>query len=91
MATDIPGTDELVIDAVNGLLAKPADGQSLAKAILRLLAEPGLAGKLARQRRKRFNSSRFNTSPRNTDKFTGRWLVTRDDPNRAQATCRYRP
>ena len=47
IGTDIPGTDELVMDAVNGLLAAPADGQGLAKAILRLLAEPGLAAKLA--------------------------------------------
>lgn len=48
VATDIPGTDELVFDGINGLLVKPADGPSLAKAILQLLADPELAVKLAR-------------------------------------------
>jgi glycosyltransferase involved in cell wall biosynthesis len=48
VATEIPGTDELVENEVNGLVVKPADGRSLGEAILRLLAEPNLANTLAR-------------------------------------------
>ncbi len=44
IATNIPGTDELVIDDETGILVTPKDGDSLASAIITLLKNP-LEGK----------------------------------------------
>jgi len=53
MAADCPvvasrtgGIPDLITDGVSGLLAPPNDAETLATAILRILDEPGLAGRL---------------------------------------------
>ncbi len=43
------GVPELIVDGVDGLLAPPGDEAALARAADRLLADPELAGRLARQ------------------------------------------
>ncbi len=47
VATDVGGNRELVRDGETGLLVPPEDPRALAAAIERLLADPGLAGRLA--------------------------------------------
>jgi glycosyltransferase involved in cell wall biosynthesis len=42
VATAVDGTPEVVRDGVNGLLAAPGDVEGLARAVVRLLREPGL-------------------------------------------------
>lgn len=49
IATDIPGTNELVQDQVSGLLVPPADPHSLAEALLHLIQEPALRKRLVQQ------------------------------------------
>jgi glycosyltransferase involved in cell wall biosynthesis len=43
VATDIPGTRELIQHGVNGWLAPAGDAESLAGSVLDLLADPGKA------------------------------------------------
>jgi glycosyltransferase involved in cell wall biosynthesis len=53
VATDVPGSRELVIDGVNGLLVPPGNAAALAAAILKLVRQPDVARKMgiaARQR-----------------------------------------
>lgn len=47
VATDVPGTNEVVVDGRNGLLVRPDDPDALVKAIGRVLDEPGLGNRLA--------------------------------------------
>ncbi|HEU4648142.1 MAG TPA: glycosyltransferase family 4 protein [Gemmatimonadales bacterium] len=47
IASCIAGNDEAVVHGETGLLVPPADGGALAEAIQRLLADPGLAHRLA--------------------------------------------
>lgn len=47
VATDVPGTNEVVIDGANGLLAPPDDAEALAKALGRVLDDPELGKMLA--------------------------------------------
>lgn len=56
MASGVPvigtaegGTVQIIDDGVNGLLVPPEDDKSLAEAILKLVHDPGLAQRLARQ------------------------------------------
>ncbi len=46
VATSIPVVSEMIQNGENGLLVAPEDPQALAEGILRLLAEPGLRGRL---------------------------------------------
>lgn len=46
VATDLPVVSEMVRHGVNGLLVAPESPESLAQAIVRLLTEPGLRGRL---------------------------------------------
>jgi glycosyltransferase involved in cell wall biosynthesis len=53
VATDVPGSRELVVDGVNGFLVPPGSAVALAAAILKLVAQPDVAcrmGLAARQR-----------------------------------------
>jgi phenylacetate-CoA ligase len=47
VATAVGGVPEMVHDGVDALLAPPDDPSALAQAILRILHEPGLAGRLS--------------------------------------------
>lgn len=49
VATDVPGINEVVADGKNGLLARPDDPDALAKALGRVLDDPGLGRSLAAQ------------------------------------------
>ncbi len=51
VTTDMPGCREIVQDGENGLLVPPEDVQSIAKAIVRLLKDPGLRQKMGDQGR----------------------------------------
>lgn len=51
VATRVGGNPALVVDEITGLLVPPGDPVALAKAILRLIEEPVLAGRLAAQAR----------------------------------------
>jgi len=46
VSTTISGIPELIDDGLNGLLVKPGDAAALARAITRLLLDPGLASRL---------------------------------------------
>jgi phosphatidylinositol alpha-mannosyltransferase len=46
VASDIPGYREVVTHGVHGLLVPPRDPEALAKALIRVLTEPGLAARL---------------------------------------------
>lgn len=48
IATAIDGVREVVRDGETGLLVPPAEPEALSRAVLRLLGDPGLAGKLGR-------------------------------------------
>ncbi len=48
VATDVPGTRDLLTDGETGLLVPPDDPAALARAIERVLSEPALAGRLVR-------------------------------------------
>jgi glycosyltransferase involved in cell wall biosynthesis len=48
IATTAGGTPEAIVDGRTGLLVPPGDAAALARAILRLVADPALAGSLAR-------------------------------------------
>jgi glycosyltransferase involved in cell wall biosynthesis len=53
VATDVPGSRELVVDGVNGFLVPPGDAAALAAAILELVRQPDVARRMgiaARQR-----------------------------------------
>jgi len=50
-ATAIDGVLEVVRDGETGLLVPPANPEALSKAVLRLLGDPGLAGRLGRAAR----------------------------------------
>lgn len=52
VATDIPGTNELIQDDKNGRLAPPGDGAGLAQVILKTLAEPANLQRLSQQAQK---------------------------------------
>ena len=66
VATRVGGTSEAVQDGVNGLLVPPADPDSLANAICRLLADPALAVRLGNAARRsvieRFSMTRLATT-----------------------------
>jgi glycosyltransferase involved in cell wall biosynthesis len=47
VATDIPGSREIVKNGVNGLLVPPCDAQALAEAIYQLLVQPALRAEMA--------------------------------------------
>jgi phosphatidyl-myo-inositol alpha-mannosyltransferase len=47
VASDIPGYREVVTHGVHGLLVPPRDPEALARALVRVLTEPGLAARLA--------------------------------------------
>src|SRR5205085_392429 len=47
VATSVGGLKESVIDGITGLLVPPKDPESLARAIRKLLTDPGLAARLA--------------------------------------------
>jgi glycosyltransferase involved in cell wall biosynthesis len=53
VTTDIPANQDLMEHGVNGLLVRPDDAVGLAAAISRLLADPPLAGRLARSAREK--------------------------------------
>lgn len=52
ITTDAPGCRETVIDGVNGLLVAPRDAGALYTAMLRFVAEPGLAAAMGEQSRR---------------------------------------
>lgn len=47
IATDIPGSNHIIEDGVNGMLVPPADSESLSNAILLLIKSPDLRKKIA--------------------------------------------
>jgi len=51
VTTDMPGCREVVTDGVDGLLVPPRDAGALARAIARLLDDPGLAARLGQAAR----------------------------------------
>jgi glycosyltransferase involved in cell wall biosynthesis len=51
VTTDMPGCREIVQDGENGILVSPGDGQSVAKAIIRLLEDEELRQKMGKQGR----------------------------------------
>src|ERR1019366_9524586 len=51
VATAVDGTPEIVIDGQTGLTVPPGDPNSLAKAVCRILGDPGLGRVLARKGR----------------------------------------
>lgn len=53
VATRLSGIPELVEDGVTGLLVPPGDAEALAAAVTRLVRDPALAGRLAREGRAR--------------------------------------
>ena len=52
ITTDAPGCRETVIDGVNGLLVPPRDADALYAAMLRFVADPGLAVAMGEQSRR---------------------------------------
>ena len=52
VTTDAPGCRETVIDGVNGLLVPPRDAEALHSAMLRFVADPGLAQAMGEQSRR---------------------------------------
>jgi glycosyltransferase involved in cell wall biosynthesis len=52
VTTDAPGCRETVIDGVNGVLVPPRDAEALYSAMLRFIAEPGLAAAMGEQSRR---------------------------------------
>ncbi|MBI4485114.1 MAG: glycosyltransferase [Acidobacteria bacterium] len=59
VATRVGGTPEAIEDGVNGLLVPPGDSGALARAIDRLLADPGLAARYGQAGRERI-AQRFS-------------------------------
>lgn len=53
VASRINGIDEVVVDGKTGILCKPGDPQSLAEALLKLLADRGLAEAMGREGKNR--------------------------------------
>lgn len=53
VATNVGGNSEIIENGLNGYLVPPADPDSIAKAILRLLGDPALATRLGRAGRNR--------------------------------------
>jgi glycosyltransferase involved in cell wall biosynthesis len=53
VATKVGGVPEVVVDGETGLLVPPEDAEALAGAILRLLRDPELAGRLGHNARRR--------------------------------------
>ncbi len=56
IATRVGGTTEMIEDGISGLLVPPEDPPALAKAILHLLRDPELLGRLGREGQKRARS-----------------------------------
>jgi len=52
IATDVPGNRELIRDKENGLLVRPKDSRSLAKAIIEILNDKNLRTGLSEKARK---------------------------------------
>jgi glycosyltransferase involved in cell wall biosynthesis len=52
VTTDAPGCRETVIDGVNGFLVPPRDDDALYSAMLRFVADPGLAASMGEQSRR---------------------------------------
>ena len=53
VASNVGGVSEVVINEVNGYLVPPKDPSSLAKAILKLINDPGTASQMGREGRRR--------------------------------------
>jgi glycosyltransferase involved in cell wall biosynthesis len=53
VATDVGGTRDIVVDGGSGFLCRPGDVDRLARAVITLLLDPGLAGRLAAAARAR--------------------------------------
>lgn len=56
VATRVGGNPEVVVDGETGLLVPPRDPRALADAVLRLLGDPALAGRLGEAARRRVES-----------------------------------
>jgi glycosyltransferase involved in cell wall biosynthesis len=56
VATSVGGTDEVLIDGVNGRLVPPADARSLASAIAAMLSDPVAASRMAFEGRARVSA-----------------------------------
>ncbi len=57
VATRVGGNPELVIDGETGLLVPPKDPRALAEAVVRLMRDPDLAGRLGQAARRRVESA----------------------------------
>ncbi len=51
IATNVGGTSELIEDGHSGLLIRPSDAESICNAVLKLMADPKLVGKISRNGR----------------------------------------
>jgi glycosyltransferase involved in cell wall biosynthesis len=56
VATRVGGNPEVVVDGETGLLVPPREPRALADAVLRLLRDPALAGRLGEAARRRVES-----------------------------------
>ncbi|MEK6758807.1 MAG: glycosyltransferase [Deltaproteobacteria bacterium] len=61
VATDVPGTNEVVINGKNGLLVPTDDAQALAKALGRVLDDPELGKRLASEGSETVNGYSFDS------------------------------
>jgi glycosyltransferase involved in cell wall biosynthesis len=78
IATAVGGNPELIEDGVSGLLVPSEDPEALAAAILRLLRDPDLAGRLARAGRARVEARyTLDTTVRSLEALYERLLARR--------------
>jgi glycosyltransferase involved in cell wall biosynthesis len=57
LATDVPGSREVIEDGLNGRLVAAADVEALAAAMIELLADPSVAGQMAARGRETVRQS----------------------------------
>lgn len=88
VATSVSGNPELVEDGESGLLVPPGDGPALARAVDRILREPGLARRLAGAGRRRVEE-RFTLDRlvRDTERLYADALAAARRPARRRATA----